>query len=196
MSEAMELTNEALETIGGYVKRNLSIWMKEVVPPTYVQLDPQAIERMVRMEESLSSQRDLLNRSLEQIDRHFTEHREEFAARFKQIDKRFDQQREDFAERFKQIDKRFDEQREDFAERFKQIDKRFEQQREDFAARFDQQRDDFAVRFEQQREDFAARFKQNDKRFDDIQRHSNRWMTVISIILGLIGVAVTVTNLM
>ena len=119
MSEAMELTNEALETIGGHVKRNLSIWMKEVAPPTYVQLDPPALERMIRMEESLSSQRDLLNRSLDQIDRRFSEQRKDFAARFEQIDKRFDQQREDLATRF-------DQQREDFAARFEQADKRFD----------------------------------------------------------------------
>ncbi len=191
MSEAMELTNETLETIGGYVRRNLSIWMKEVVPPVYAQIDPQLMERMVRAEETLTTQRDLLKQILEQNDRHFTEqredlaerlkeHREDLAGRFREqredLAERLKEQREDIAERFREqredIAERFREQREDFAARFEQIDKRFDERREDIAERFKEQREDFAARFEQmdrrfdeQREDFAARFKEQREDF-------------------------------
>ena len=193
MSEAMELTDETLETIGGYVRRNLSIWMNDVVRPMYVQLEPQVLERMVRVEETLSAQRELLKQSLEQTDRHFSEQREDFAARFEQIDRRFDEQREAFAARFQ-------EQREDSAARWQEqredLAARFQEQREDLAARIQEQREDIAARFQEQRSDFTALFGTVDKRFDDIQRNNTRWMTVISIMLGLIGVAVTVTNLL
>ena len=32
MSESMELSEQQLNQIGGYVKQNLGVWMKEVVP--------------------------------------------------------------------------------------------------------------------------------------------------------------------
>ncbi len=32
MSEAMELSEQQLNQIGGYVKQNLGVWMKEVAP--------------------------------------------------------------------------------------------------------------------------------------------------------------------
>jgi hypothetical protein len=35
-----------------------------------------------------------------------------------------------------------------------------------------------------------------DKRFDEQNRHMNRWMTAMTLVLALVGVAVTVTNVM
>ena len=127
MSDAMEISQEALETIGSYVRKNLPSWLEEVVPRTMRERDLELRERTVRVEEELKAQRELM------------------------------------AERFEQVDKRFE-----------QVDKRFVELREDF----------------------GSRFEQIDKRFDDMHQHTNRWMTAMLITIGLIGIAVTASNLL
>ncbi|GAB6888845.1 hypothetical protein JCM13304A_23450 [Desulfothermus okinawensis JCM 13304] len=65
-------------------------------------------ERVVKIEEELKHQREMIRIILEQMDK-----------RFEQIDKRFEQ----IDKRFEQIDKRFEQ----IDKRFEQVDKRFEQ---------------------------------------------------------------------
>ena len=52
------------------------------------------------------------------------------------------------------------------------------------------------IRVEEELRNFGGLMRQGfslvEKRFEDVNRHMNRWMTVM---IGLIGVAVTVTNL-
>ncbi|MBX3629521.1 MAG: hypothetical protein KF908_06300 [Nitrosomonas sp.] len=64
-------------------------------------------ERIVRVEEELKHQRELMLEGFKQMEK-----------RFEQIDKRFEQ----IDKRFEQIDKRFEQ----IDKRFEQIDKRFE----------------------------------------------------------------------
>ncbi len=44
------------------------------------------------------------------------------------------------------------------------------------------------------REVMIERFDEMDRRFDEQGRHMNRWMTAMTIVLALVGVAMTVTN--
>lgn len=44
------------------------------------------------------------------------------------------------------------------------------------------------------REVMIERFDAMDRRFDEQGRHMNRWMTAMTIVLALVGVAMTVTN--
>jgi hypothetical protein len=44
------------------------------------------------------------------------------------------------------------------------------------------------------REVMIERFDAMDRRFDEQSRHMNRWMTAMTIVLALVGVAMTVTN--
>ncbi|TVQ19193.1 MAG: hypothetical protein EA382_16675 [Spirochaetaceae bacterium] len=135
----MELTRQHLEQVGSYVREHLNSWLRDASPPvTTVQLDPVYLERIVRVEEELKSQRELMKLG------------------FDQIDKRFEQMRADTNARFEQVDRRFE-----------QVDKRFEELRADLLAGFD-----------------AAR------------KQTSHSMTVISVILGLMTVAVAVTNLL
>ena len=101
MSGAMELSQETLKTIGSYVKGNLGEWMRELGPPLPA-TDPQLLERIVRVEESLEHQRELMERGFARNDQRFEELREDFRARFEQVDKRFEQ----VDKRFEQVDKR------------------------------------------------------------------------------------------
>ena len=79
-------------------------------------------ERVVKIEEELKHQRELIKIILEQMDKRF----EQIDKRFEQVDKRFEQ----IDRRFEQIEKRFEliEKRfEQVDKRFEQVDKRFEQ---------------------------------------------------------------------
>jgi len=82
-------------------------------------------ERIVRVEEELKHQRELMlegfsrvDKRFEQVDKRFEQLIDEMNARFAQVDKRFEQ----MEKRFEQIDKRFEQ----IDKRFEQIDRRFE----------------------------------------------------------------------
>ncbi|MFP4375033.1 MAG: hypothetical protein ACLFPO_11935 [Spirochaetaceae bacterium] len=86
-------------------------------------------------------------------------------------------------------------------ERFDAMDKRFEslqkQLDERFGAMQKQMDERFAAMQKQMDERFTAmdrRFESIDRRFDEQSRHMNRWMTAMTIVLALVGVAMTVTN--
>ena len=51
-------------------------------------------------------------------------------------------------------------------------------------------------RFELMQQQMDQRFDAVDKRFEDMRSHSTRWFTVISIMLTVVGVAVTVSSLL
>lgn len=114
MSEVVELSQEALETIGTYVRKNLPSWMEEVRPQSLSARDLELAERTVRVEEELKTQRELMRQGFEHMEK-----------------------------------------------RFEQVDKRFEQM---------------------------------DLRFGDMSSHMNRWFTVMTIMLGIVGIAVTVST--
>jgi chromosome segregation ATPase len=69
-------------------------------------------ERIVRVEEELKHQRELMMQGFENSNKRFEEMRADMNKRFEQVDKRFEQ----VDKRFEQVDKRFE-----------QVDKRFEQ---------------------------------------------------------------------
>ncbi len=71
-------------------------------------------ERIVRVEEELKHQRELMLEGFKQMEKRF----EQIEKRFEQIEKRFEQ----IEKRFEQIDKRFEQ----IDKRFEQFDKRFE----------------------------------------------------------------------
>ncbi len=125
----MAIASQDLE----YIKSQVFIWIKEAgITPNNNQLT----ERIIRVEEGLKSQMQLMQQGFEQMDRQFELQREE-------MNRRFEQQREEMNQRFEQVDKRFEQ----VDKRFEQVDKRFEQ---------------VDKRFEQ----VDKRFEQVDKRFD------------------------------
>jgi uncharacterized protein YhaN len=87
----MALTERDLEQVGTYVQTHLFEWL----PAPVLQLS----ERIIRVEEELKAQRELMKQGFDQIEK-----------RLEQIDKRFEQ----VDKRFEQVDKRFD----DFNRRF------------------------------------------------------------------------------
>ena len=89
------MKEEELEAIGLYVKDHIADWIKEsnIIPfstesRNILERDISLAERIVRVEEGIKHQGDLLEKMLEQIDK-----------RFEQVDKRFD----DMNKRFSQL---------------------------------------------------------------------------------------------
>ena len=110
-----------------FIKDHLGEWLAEQSlgkPPAVYEIELR--ERMVRVEEELKHQRELMREGFAQMDQRHRELRQDMAARFEQVDKRFEQVDKRFEQvekRFEQIDKRFEQ----IDKRFEQVDKRFEQ---------------------------------------------------------------------
>ena len=105
----MSLAQEDIE----FIKQHLGEWLTEVSlgkPPAVYEIELR--ERMVRVEEALKHQGELIQQFIQQMDK-----------RFEQVDLRFGM----IEKRFEQIDKRFEEFQRQMDRRFEQVDKRFEQ---------------------------------------------------------------------
>lgn len=114
------LKEDELEAIGAYVKNHMADWMKEanIIPFSMGKTEGQDQtvslgERIVRVEEGIKHQGDLLEKMLDQLDKRF----EQVDKRLEQMDKRF----ELVDRRFEQVDKRFEELRSDMNRRFNQM---------------------------------------------------------------------------
>ena len=103
----MALTDRDLEQVGRYVQAHLYEWL----PAPVIELS----ERIVRVEDELRSQRELMLQGFAQMEK-----------RFEQVDKRFEEMNQQFEKRFEQIDKRFEDMNHQLDKRFEQVDKRFE----------------------------------------------------------------------
>jgi hypothetical protein len=82
-----------------FIKQHLGEWLAEQSlgkPPVVYEVELR--ERMVRVEEELKHQRELMRQGFEQVDK-----------RLEQMDKRLDLMKADMDKRFEQVDKRFDE---------------------------------------------------------------------------------------
>ena len=112
----MSLAQEDIE----FIKQHLGEWLTEVSlgkPPAVYEIELR--ERMVRVEEALKHQGELIQQLIQQMDKRF----EQVDLRFGMIEKRFEQ----VDKRFEQVDKRFEEFQQQMDRRFEQVDKRFEQ---------------------------------------------------------------------
>ena len=122
----------------------------------------------------------LTNDDLEQVLDYLKAHPEswmpahvlDLAGRISTVEAELKTGREVMVERFDAMDRRFESVQKQMDERFEAVNQRFE-----------------AVQVQMDR-----RFDAMDKRFDEQSRHMNRWMTAMTLVLALVGVAVTVTN--
>jgi predicted RNase H-like nuclease (RuvC/YqgF family) len=106
----MPLNAEDLGQVAEYVKDHLADWLVEASvgkPPAVYEIELR--ERMVRVEEELKHQRELMQQGFALMEK-----------RFEQVDKRFGQ----VDKRFEQVDKRFEQ----MEKRFEQVDKRLDRQ--------------------------------------------------------------------
>ena len=103
----------------------------------------------------------------------------ELRERTVRVEEELKAQRELMREGFAQMEKRFDLMQEQMDRRFDEVGTRFEQ---------------VDKRFELMQEQMDRRFDQVDRRFEDMRSYSTRWFTAISVLLTIVGVAVTVSS--
>ena len=111
-----------------FIKQQLGEWLAEQSlgrPPVVYEIELR--ERMVRVEEELKHQRELMREGFERMDARFAAQHADMEKRFEQVDARFAAQRADIEKRFEQVDARFAAQRADIEKRFEQVDKRFDE---------------------------------------------------------------------
>ena len=99
-----------------FIKDHLGEWLAEQSlgkPPAVYEIELR--ERMVRVEEELKHQRELIKTILVEMDK-----------RFDAVDKRFEATQEQMDKRFDAVDKRFEAMQEQMDKRFDAVDKRFE----------------------------------------------------------------------
>ena len=94
----MPMSEEMLDELKTFVKENFSEWITEKSlskPPVVYEIELR--ERMVRVEEELKHQRELMQQGFALMEK-----------RFEQTDERFKELRQDMNARFEQMDKRFE----------------------------------------------------------------------------------------
>ena len=110
----MALAQEDLQQIQQLIEQSMSTRPEAAFANVRYELDIR--ERIVRVEEELKHQRELMLQSFEISSKRFEEMRID-------MNKRFEEMRIDMNKRFEQVDKRFEQ----VEKRFEQVDKRFEQ---------------------------------------------------------------------
>lgn len=119
----MALAKEDLDQIKHHFFEWANEWASDTqFTPAPERIGTQLLERIVRVEESLTQQLELSRQIIGDMQERFelVDKRFELAEiRFEQIDRRF----EEVDRRFEQVDKRFEE----IDRRFEQIDRRFEE---------------------------------------------------------------------
>ena len=115
----MGLAVEDLQQIEQLIAQRL----QPLAGPREVVYSGQLLERIVRGEEGLLHQRELIQTMQQQMEKRF----EQVDKRFEQVDKRFEMMQQMMEKRFEQVDKRFEQMDKRFEQMQQQMDKRFEQ---------------------------------------------------------------------
>ena len=69
MGSAMELSEKSFETIGRYVRQNLPGWLQQMELPGRREWELQLTERIVRVEEELKAQRELMQQGFAGVEK-------------------------------------------------------------------------------------------------------------------------------
>ena len=109
----MALAKEDIEEIQNLIAKAFS--ERPEINQVNVRYELEIRERIVRVEEELKHQRELMIEGFNRVDKRFEQMMLEMNTRFTQVDKRFEQMMSEMNTRFTQVDKRFE-----------QVDKRFE----------------------------------------------------------------------
>ncbi len=104
----MAIKKEELQIIGEYVQEHLSEWLPEKTTYTSnISYPIELTERMIRVEEELKIQRELMKQGFEGMDKRFVLMQHNIDKRFEQVDKRFEQVDKHFESLERHFDKRF-----------------------------------------------------------------------------------------
>ena len=171
----MALAEADLKQIVDHVRVNLYDMLMEVAP----RFSPGSLslhEGIIRLQEELKNQRELMAAGFEAVDKRF----EDINKRFEAVDKRF----EDINKRFEAVDRRFEDVNnrfEDINKRFEAVDRRFE----DLTANMNKRFEAVDKRFEDLTANMNKRFEAVDKRFEDLHKRFNglQWMVIVGFVM-------------
>ncbi len=93
-----------------FIKQHLGEWLTEVSsgkPPVVYEIELR--ERMIRVEEELKHQRELMQQGFAMMDKRFEAMQHQMDKRFDAVDKRFEEIQQQMDKRFEAVDKRFEE---------------------------------------------------------------------------------------
>ncbi len=111
---SMALDETELEKIGEYVKEHLGQWISsQSMESTFNIYEIEMRDRMVRVEEGLKTQQELMRQGFEQMEKRLEQMQHNMDKRFEQVDRRLEQ----VDKRFEQVDRRL----ESFEGRFNRI---------------------------------------------------------------------------
>jgi chaperonin cofactor prefoldin len=166
----MALGSDDVRRIVDYAKPWLRDAILEMAPHRPAEIDTQLLERIVRVEEELKVQRELM------------------VARFDAID-----------ERFAASDKRFEDMQTSMDKRFAAVDRRFEGMQASMDKRFEDMQTSMDKRFEDMQTSMDKRFQDMqtsmDKRFEEMRVYSDCRFASLqwTILVGLAVVTAAVT---
>lgn len=174
----MALAREDIE----FIKTHLGEWLVEqsfAKPPAVYEIELR--ERMVRVEEELRHQRELIQTILVQMDK-----------RFDAVERRFELQQKERDQHFGATEKRFELLQQAMESRFEKLqhamDSRFEILQHTMDSRFEKQQQTLDLRFEA----MDKRFEAADKRFEELTRRIDRfmfWSFGLTVSVGALVVA-------
>ena len=121
----MVLGEQDVRRIGDYVKPWLRDLVSEVVPLRSADISSQLLERMVRVEEELKSQRELFAGRFAAVDERFATMDQRFTDMQTYMDKRFTSMDQRFTDLQTSTDKRFTSMDRRFTDMQTYMDKRF-----------------------------------------------------------------------
>jgi len=162
------LAAEDLAYIEDHIKSQLGEWLAEQSlgkPPVVYEIELR--ERMVRIEEELKNQRELIKTVLEQMDKHFGATEKRFEAMQQSMDKRFESMDKRFEAVQQSMDKRFEAVQQSMDKRFESMDKRMDR------------------RFESMQQSMDRRFEELTRRIDRFMA----WSFATTLAVGSLVVA-------
>nr|VFK57204.1 MAG: hypothetical protein BECKTC1821F_GA0114240_101538 [Candidatus Kentron sp. TC] len=146
-----------LEEIAEYMRAHMVEWLTEdslAKPPAVYEIELR--ERMVRVEEELKHQRELMKQGFDLMGKRLDAMNEE-------NNKRFEAMSQENNRRFEEINRRFEAMSRENNRRFEEINGRFEE----VNGRFEE----INGRFEEINRRFEAMSQENNRRFEAVERH-------------------------
>jgi ABC-type phosphate transport system auxiliary subunit len=174
---AMELSQEQKNFIGEYIRGHYQEWISPFTENRSIsEREMEIRERIVRVEESLDKQYELMRQGFAQMDKRFELLTDQMNARFEsitdQMNARFESITEQTNSRFEQVDKRFEMLTNQMNARFEQVDKRFEMLTNQTNSRFELLTGQMNTRFEQV-----------DKRFNQMFAYFTTGMVLLGVLI-------------
>ena len=106
-----------------FIKAQFEAWLTEMLPEQKPGVyDLELRTRMLKVEEELRHQRELMQQGFAMMDKRFESMQHNMDKRFEQVDKRIESLQHNMDRRFEQMERRFEQ----VDKRFEQMDKRFD----------------------------------------------------------------------